>query len=240
MSPEQANGLSLDGRSDIYGLGVVLFEAITGREPYQAETPMALLLKHINEPMPPMKNFREGVPDTVQQVVSKATAKDPNQRYMSATLLANAFAEAVKSVSRVSNPGLKWDVFLSYSRKDSAVMQRICADLRSKGVKVWVDEESIEPGTPMWESAVANAIRGAKCLVVILSPDAEQSVWVGRELAMAESLDKRILPILVRGDERNAVPFRLMSHQRVDGRHHYEEALQKLLNALQKHLNTID
>lgn len=95
MSPEQANGLALDARSDIYAMGVVLFELITGREPYQAETPMALLLKHINEPLPPIKNYREDVPDAVERVVNKATAKDPNQRFSSAGDMARSFQEAL-------------------------------------------------------------------------------------------------------------------------------------------------
>ncbi len=100
MSPEQANGTSLDGRSDIYSLGVVLFELITGREPYQAETPMALLLKHINEPMPPLSSFRSDVPLAVEQVIAKSTAKDPNQRYSSAGQMAQDFTEALRDPRR--------------------------------------------------------------------------------------------------------------------------------------------
>ncbi len=95
MSPEQANGFPLDARSDLYSLGIVLFELITGREPYQAETPMALLLKHINEPIPPVGLFRQGVPREVEQVIARSTAKDPNQRYASAGEMARAFSEAL-------------------------------------------------------------------------------------------------------------------------------------------------
>lgn len=106
MSPEQANGMGIDGRSDIYSLGVVLFELITGREPYQAETPMALLLKHLNEPMPPARDFREGVPDSVEHVLTKATAKDPDERYSSTKELSAAFEQALRSGSatRASSP----------------------------------------------------------------------------------------------------------------------------------------
>jgi serine/threonine-protein kinase len=96
MSPEQANGMSIDGRSDIYALGVVLFELITGRLPYQAETPMAVLLKHINEPMPPIQEFRTDVNDVLQEVVVKSTAKDPNNRYSSAMEMAEAYSAALR------------------------------------------------------------------------------------------------------------------------------------------------
>ncbi|MBI5667491.1 MAG: serine/threonine protein kinase [Chloroflexi bacterium] len=100
MSPEQAHGLPLDARSDIYSLGIVLFELITGREPYQAETPMALLLKHINEPIPPISQFRKGVPASVEQVIARATAKDPNARYASAGEMARDFSEALRETRR--------------------------------------------------------------------------------------------------------------------------------------------
>lgn len=128
-------------------------------------------------------------------------------------------------------------VFISYSRKDAAAMGRLRDDLRGAGVSLWVDEDGLEPGTADWETAVGQAIRGTNCVVVILSPDAEQSLWVRRELAMAETLGKRIFPILVRGDETDAIPIRLMAHQWVDGRGDYAAAISKLLGAVKKHLN---
>ena len=95
MSPEQAHGMPIDARSDIYALGIVLFELITGSEPFQAETPMGLLLMHINEPMPPVTRFREDVPPQVQTVLDRATAKSVDERYASAGEMARDFIKAL-------------------------------------------------------------------------------------------------------------------------------------------------
>ncbi len=60
MSPEQAQGLPLDSRSDIYSLGIVVFEMLTGRQPFSAETPMQLVFEHITTPVPPLRDFNAG------------------------------------------------------------------------------------------------------------------------------------------------------------------------------------
>jgi hypothetical protein len=133
-------------------------------------------------------------------------------------------------------PASQHDVFLSYSRKDTDMMRRLLQDLRAQGLEAWIDEAGLEPGTPAWETAIGNAIENARCMVVILSPDAKESVWVGRELSYAETHQVRIFPVLARGDVRSAIPIRLTSAQFVDVRQDYSGSVQKLVTAMRRHL----
>jgi len=124
-----------------------------------------------------------------------------------------------------------------YCRRDTPIMRQGLQELRAQGLQVWVDEEGLEPGTPAWKAAIEEAIENSKCLVVILSPDAKDSVWVARELSYAEVQQVPIFPVLARGDERSAVPLQLVTSQWVDARQDYASGVQKLIVALRKHLD---
>jgi tRNA A-37 threonylcarbamoyl transferase component Bud32 len=95
MSPEQARGLTVDHRSDIYSLGIVLYELLAGHVPFEAETNWGILFKHINEPPPPIPE----IPLPVQNVIDRVLAKDPDARYQTCRELAADYMDAIGMVS---------------------------------------------------------------------------------------------------------------------------------------------
>jgi len=92
MSPEQLSGLELDPRSDLYAAGVVLFECLTGRLPFEAETTWALVAKHLEEEPPDPRTTNPDVPGALAVVILKAMAKDPKKRFESASQMHDALA----------------------------------------------------------------------------------------------------------------------------------------------------
>lgn len=99
MSPEQAQGLPAEPRSDIYSLGIVIYEMLTGRQPFTADTPMQVLIKHMNEPLVPLSSVVPGLPPMLDAVLNQALTKSPERRYASAVAFAEDFARAVRGES---------------------------------------------------------------------------------------------------------------------------------------------
>ena len=92
MSPEQLSGAELDPRSDLYAAGVVLFECVTGRVPFEAETTWALVAKHLEEEPPNPRTVNPEVPELLAFVILKAMAKDPTRRFNTAAEMHDALA----------------------------------------------------------------------------------------------------------------------------------------------------
>lgn len=84
MAPEQAQGTGVDGRTDIYAVGIILFEMLTGKQPYEADTPMAVAFKHITDPVPNILLSNPDLPEDVEDIIQMAMAKDKEERFATA------------------------------------------------------------------------------------------------------------------------------------------------------------
>jgi hypothetical protein len=135
--------------------------------------------------------------------------------------------------------GSKGSIFISYSRKDNDVLRRIVLFLRKRGIKAWVDNEKLTPGTSIWEEEIEKAIIGASAIIVVLSPDSKNSEWVRREISLAEQNRKKIFPVLVRGDRDSSITLRLINHQFVDIRENEAAGLTALYTSLNQYLREL-
>lgn len=108
MAPEQGLGKEVDVRADIYALGIVLFELLTGQKPFTADTPMAVVIKQINDPLPRPRLINDEIPVALEEVLIKALAKQPEDRYSEMGALVAAFESVLRGneVSRETVSGL--------------------------------------------------------------------------------------------------------------------------------------
>ena len=147
MSPEQVSGSeSLDGRSDIFSAGVMLFELIAGRKPFQGDTPTATIVKILREDPPPLESFAAGIPPRLVAAVRRALAKEPADRYATAGEFARDLQLIRRNLQPVADtPGLDETRFANASEmeelqkqleKDAAARSVAVAPARSR--RGWV------------------------------------------------------------------------------------------------------
>lgn len=102
MAPEIARLGKSTKRSDIYALGIMLFEMLTGRVPYEGKTPYAVLSAHVHQPIPKIREIRPDLPEAVQGVIDKAIAKEPEDRFATAGEMATAFKSAMSTTETIT------------------------------------------------------------------------------------------------------------------------------------------
>jgi len=124
MSPEQARSDAVvDARSDVYALGAILFELLTGQTPYKGDTPMGVVVKHITEPVPRILSVDPNLPADCETLISKAMAKDPNARYQTAGEFASAL-ETVALNKPLPTQGGDMPVFLGATQDGRIILSK--------------------------------------------------------------------------------------------------------------------
>ncbi len=99
MSPEQAKSAHVDHRADIYSLGIMLYEMAAGRPPFEGESALTVMLKHMQEPLPDIRQLNQNVPDALIAILENALVKNPDQRFRSAMHMASALQTVIRESS---------------------------------------------------------------------------------------------------------------------------------------------
>jgi serine/threonine protein kinase len=104
MSPEQCQGKSVDQRTDVYAMGIILYEMLTGRRPFEGRNMAELFDQHMNHPAPSLRSIVPTIPATVEQAVLQALAKDPEKRFARVDAVTNAFGDILTGPLPVTAP----------------------------------------------------------------------------------------------------------------------------------------
>ena len=139
FSPEQAKGTLVDNRTDLYSLGVVLYEMVTGRVPFEADSPVTIALKHIQEEVVPPKQINSKIPESLNKLIIKAMEKDPGMRYQNARDIINDLQKIKEDPNAVIN-----DVVENEENEHTIIMGSVNAPDNTKSVNKALEDEYYE------------------------------------------------------------------------------------------------
>ena len=143
MSPEQIEGIAVDGRSDIYELGCVLFEILTGRPPFDGPTPLAVVVKHQTEPPPDPRELDESIPPDVSELILKCIAKDREDRYQTATELLGEL-DRIRHAVMADTSAFSMSALLKQLRRPIVMAPTAFAIVALVWLGVWFNERRSE------------------------------------------------------------------------------------------------
>jgi len=160
MSPEQGKGAQVDVRSDLYSLGVVLFELLTGEVPFKADTPTSLIYQHIYEQPPPLRGKNPEIPPAVESLVIKMLAKDPDQRFQSPVDVVKVIEQLESGATPSAGGPMTLEIDLPPSEAATLKQERPAVDQRQ------TDARRV---TPVGETTPATPASGQQLTVVVKS-----------------------------------------------------------------------
>ncbi|MCP9311835.1 Stk1 family PASTA domain-containing Ser/Thr kinase [Liquorilactobacillus satsumensis] len=164
LSPEQARGSLVTKQSDIYSLGIILFEMLTGRVPYQGETAVSIALKHFQNEMPSVRAFDHSIPQPLENVVLRATAKNLRERYQTVAEMA-ADLRTTLSATRATEP--KWHPFETLD-DETKVLEPLKIATKVQKKKPTVPEKKPETKTKKWSTKKKWLFWGGICFILLL------------------------------------------------------------------------
>lgn len=177
LSPEQARGSIATERSDIYSLGIILFELLTGHVPFEGETAVSIALKHFRDEMPSVRDINPAIPQPLANVVYKATAKSPQQRYESAAAMAADLKTAL-------NPGREAEPrFQEHDACDDQTRVLDLAELKAADHQAQQQlaqddfEEDTKQLAPLPTKAHSNWLRGLLVALAVVIVMALGGLW---------------------------------------------------------------
>ena len=133
MAPEQAEGKTVDERSDVYSLGIVLYEMVTGRKPFQAETPLAVIIKQMRDPLPDPRQYVKELPDEVERLLYRSLAKNPQDRFQKM----DEMAKSMKMLASMKVNSVQESEFDQKRRSRIVPADKKKEQSNKKGIQTW-------------------------------------------------------------------------------------------------------
>jgi len=207
MSPEQFRlGAPIDGRTDIYSLGVMLYQLLTGALPFNATSDREMAQLHLTAPPPPIRQLQPEVPEAIERLISRMMAKDPDQRPPQAAKVAEFFAQALETPSEMQHEPIG-KVALLYKRHaqpDEQVLKLLETQLGAQGYRVFVDRH-LSIGVE-WAKEIERQVRTSDIVIPLLSAASVSSEMLAYEVQIAHEASQeqngkpRLLPVRVNYD----------------------------------------